>query len=182
MKTLFYLSTLSVSIIFTSCKKEINHSFTDEERAFLVYNEGDIFKLKNENTGDTLIFNLISREVNFKDDFGPQLGPKRKSHFMEEGRLRYSNSSGYNSLDYIYLYKDKLDQFTLSISLWLDKNNYGTSVGEIEGITTITSGGIVYQNVYVFSADNNTKCYFSKEYGFVKLEDLDNGLIYSRIP
>ena len=100
MKNLLIL--LSIPLLLFSCKKKVYHSFTDEERAFLVYDEGDTFKMKNEDTGEILTFTVISKSVEFKEDFGPQLGPSRKEHFMEQGNIDFSGSNSSNS-GYIYI-------------------------------------------------------------------------------
>ena len=97
MKNLLII--LSIPLLLFSCKKKIYHSFTDEERAYMVYDQGDKFKLKDENTGDIIEFTVTSKDVKYEADFGPLSGG-RKEHFMERGRIEYTNPTS-NSPAYI---------------------------------------------------------------------------------
>ena len=94
MKKLIIIALIGLSII--SCKKKIYHSLTDSEKAFLVYDQGETFKLKNEDTGEIVEFTVTSKSIEFEPDFGPLAGG-RKEHFMEVGEIKfdYNNYSGY---------------------------------------------------------------------------------------
>ena len=120
MKKLITLFLLGLVLI--SCKKKIYHSFTDEERAYMVYDLGENIKLKNENTGEIISMKVTNKKIHFVEDYGPSLGPSRKEHFMEEGRIEFSGSG-------------------------------------CEG--------------YI---------YISKQYGFVKFEDVNQGFLFTRVP
>ena len=177
MRHLLYIVLLP--LLFTSCKKEVYHSFTDEEEAFLVYNKGDVFKLKNEVTGEVIELIVTERYVRHIKDSPSGMSINTKTHYEHEGRVEFS---GGNYSGYIYIYKDKIDQFVLTIRILIGSKTFGTSVGNSDGITKITIDGVTYNNVFEYSGGNNTKCYFSKEYGFIKLEDLDNGVTHVRVP
>ena len=125
-----FVILFGLGVLFTSCKKEIYHSFTDEERAFMVYELGDTFRLKNDTTGDTLEFVVTSKDVHYNEDFGPKFTVSRKVHYMEEGRVEFSgvNNSGSG---YIYIYKDKINQFILSVKFRYGNGSFGDSGGGI---------------------------------------------------
>lgn len=162
MKNLLIL--ISIPLLLFSCKKKIYHSFTDEERAFLVYEHGDTFKLKDVNSGEILTYTVTSKSVEFEPDFGPLAGG-RKEHFMERGRIEFERLDNSSNSGYIYIYKDKVDQFSLGIDF---KHNisFRTSGNHTPtSIENLNINGVKYDNVHNY--DN--AMYFSKDVGFVKL-------------
>lgn len=99
MKKLVFISI--IVLLFTSCKKKVYHSFTDEERAYMVYEKGDKFKLKDENTGEIIEFTITDKYIRYDDD-NESSSLSRKEHFMEQGEIKFSDASGNNS-GFIYI-------------------------------------------------------------------------------
>ena len=168
------LLIISIATIFLfSCKKDIYHNFMEDEKAFLVYNEGDIFKLKNEDTGEILEHLVTEEYVEYRKDTGPTAGGFKK-HFMEKGEVKFTNpGSSFQG----YIYKDKVDQFSLDFSIV----NFGLSGsdGIPDKIEDIMINGITYKNVSVYV---DAGIWFSKTHGFVRLENYTTGVIYTRVP
>lgn len=150
MKIIGLFIILFSGIIFASCKKKkIYHSFTDDERAFLVYNLGDIFKLKNENTGDTLIFEVTDKYDRYKDDYGPSLLPSRQEHHMEDAKITFRGTNN-STFGYISLYKDGIDQLSLGIDFPFSVVDFGIiGTSDPDYIKDTIVNGVSYKDIYI---------------------------------
>lgn len=80
----------------------------------------------------------------------------------------------------LYIYKDKIDQFSLAINFTFYPD-YSFGVGgenKPTSIENITINGINYKNVHNFYSDT----YLSLEYGFVQLKNSNSGGHFTRVP
>ncbi len=165
-----------IGILFYSCEKEPNCSgMTTKQLAFLTYNEEDLFKLKDEINGDTIVFGVVKREVSKVSSERTFLGDYICSQWAD---ILFKNDT-VESGGKISLFKDDY-QFSISIMLKLDslysyygKHNVNNS-NNMQYIDTISINNVTYHNTYLFK-NQSSNLYFSKDAGFLKIEEQETG-------
>ena len=101
MRHLLYI--LLAPVLFFSCNKDIYHDFTEEEKAFLVYDKGDTFKLKDKNTGDTIEFKVTERYLRHIQDSPSGMSVSTKTHYEHQGRIEFERIDDPSNTGYIYI-------------------------------------------------------------------------------
>lgn len=165
---IIFIITISFGVSFSSCTKEKYMYLTEAEKAFLVYNEGDVFKLLEENTGDTLGFEVNRRYIGFRSEKVHWPATMWIEEYAEEGMISFSGGR-------IFVSRYTGDYFEIYISInEITFDYYSKTIEEME------VHGVVYKDVDVFMEDYAI-LYFSKEYGFLKIEDSEANVLYSII-
>ncbi len=188
----YFIPILLISFLM-ACKKEqglSQLSFTDEERQWMIYHEGQQFKFKNDQ-GDSLVYTVTNVEHN---SHTPQY--KDTSWAIEAySESYYAKLAADNDSIIIYLYKywsyasdrNKLQQ-TIR---WISVKNQFVRLAAIENnapftsrivngktYTAVTEAFPPFNNVYPFTKFD--RAYYDQRSGFIEIIDL-NGVSWKRV-
>ncbi len=168
---------LIITFLLSSCSKDIFHDLTLDEQAFLVYELGEQFKLKNEMTGDTLNFVVSKKSLEYSQD--KKYG-SINDHYVQEGE---NNFSANNCKGEILIRKGVDDSFEIGIYFKGSPIEFNFS-GRHDSYSfpiSLTIGSIEHHKLYLFEA-GDTKLFFSKEIGIIKIENASTGNLYTVLP
>jgi len=168
---------LLITLVFTQgCKKTVYNEITDEEMKWLVYDKGEFFVFADSASVDT--FYVTSRGAGYTVD---------KPYYNEGAAvtfLNYSDTFPGDIYGNIGVKKDNdngckaaynFPHFPLTVMLT-----------DITPVPTLNINGVDYTNVYVSEADSIyysptnylRKIYYTKEDGFLMLENIYGGIQY----
>ena len=165
MKKILLIPIILITL-FTSCKKKAY--LTDEQKALLLYNQGDSFSLiKNET--DTLDFMVTKKEIDYDQDYN---GLWKSATYYEHGSIEYY-TNGIQSDINISSNQDGLgDNFGYYFLI----NTYAMIFKKYEKIQDYTLNDIVYRNCYLLIGYyDKDSMYISTDVGilYIKSEDGD---------
>ncbi len=164
-KIIFIIISLA---LLTSCRQEVDLS--PEQRALLLYNQGDSFSLiKNET--DTLDFTVTSKEIDYDQHYN---GLWNSGTYYENGNIKYNTNNTESYINQTSL-KNEADGQSFTHS-FLFNLGYGMTFPRYQKTSDYTLNNIVYRNCYLLTGyiDKDTM-YVSTDIGilYVKSEEGD---------
>jgi hypothetical protein len=177
MKTrTFFIGFLLV--LFISCKDDY-YDFSDDEKKFINYNEGDTFIILNNNSNDTLFFKITKREDTYNYG-GTNLINKT---FHQAVNLFFETET--NETGHLFYYKEK-DRTVCDINI--SKNATPIfmcfSARTDNVIEFIRIKDTMDQNVFYFMENGETKSdslFYTKEKGILKFSNSETGEVFTLI-
>lgn len=167
-----FLIFFAFLLALISCKPEDNYfSLSNEAKEFLVYEEGETFKLRNENTQEVILFTIISKTIEFEED-GPNSSPPIAfglpvDNYYEKGTVSFSSMENYNGEISVMADRNEEYDFRIYFKGAFEYNlfSYPTYFG------AININDIEYQDSYILKSYPN-ELYYSKEKGILKIYDV----------
>lgn len=165
--------------VLQSCKRDDDYySLSDETRGFFVFEAGETFKLKNEETGEIINFKVTEKEFSFGKEYYESsmvsFGAYGGETYVEYGMLRFIDDSGCYTGG-IVANTDSKNINTIDISLQGCFSEQYYQPYKYYGKVDVL--GKEYQDAYLFSSNNDM--YYSKEKGILKIVDYQGVLKFS---
>ncbi|MGB2684654.1 MAG: hypothetical protein WBC43_06510 [Olleya sp.] len=181
-KFIYNLKIVIILLLVTSCKVEDQYyDLSQEGKALLTYEIGEIFQLKNIETNEIISFSVNSKTIEYIAD-----GPNESSFifgsssddFIEVGRILFvDNSNCYNGEIIVKSVRDNGFEFTAYFYDCFGDDFY---YFQNEFIDTTSVEGVDYSNVYILRNYPKT-LYYSKEKGILKILDVDENTLFGLI-
>ena len=178
-------------ILMQSCLgREKYFRFSDEERSLLVYEEGEIFKLRSQD-GDTFRFYVQDKSIGFEQ---VRIHFSSRKHFGETASIEFISTDDIGRIvaqGGIDLQKRTDHEFLFALHLKVYED-YPTimsddfSVGDpYEFHSNLTVDGSSYTNVYYFknpiSANSYRELFIASSEGILHVGNTDTGHFYKRV-
>lgn len=175
----FILLSICCVMMFSSCKREDKYyNLSSEAKGFMAYNEGDVFKLKNETTGDTITFLVETRIFEFEEYSPPSphyaWGVSGDTYF-EMGQISFRSDEGCTGEIWVEAYYH--DEFSVKVNLYECFNDMYFQDYEYYGTVEVDSR--LYSDSYLFRGSSH-HLYYSKEKGILRIDrPFTNEILYS---
>lgn len=176
-KNFVIFALLIVTCGIYSCKKTVYNQLNEDEIKWLIYMKGDQLIFSNSGTLKDTVF-VYSRDRGYVRD---------KPYYNEGASVNFAkqiDTIGGVKVGSVQLKKDNDNNFSVTISF--PHFPQSVELTKLVPLAIDTINGLPFTNVYVIEAQalttsaNNyfNKIYYSRESGFVKLEDIYNRIWY----
>jgi hypothetical protein len=158
-------------IVLQSCSKDDSYyNLSEEAKAFLLYEEGDTFQLKNTTTNEIITLTVTNKEFAFSKGGTPgsiYSGIGSDSYY-QYGSYSFTDSTNCYNGNFMVEAKKQGD-FEMNVYLGgcFGSTNFAFEYQD-EFFTSIDVAGVNYANAYLFRSAPNF-LYYSKEKGILKI-------------
>ena len=171
LKHVTFIGALLLIVSLSACKKSTYHQLSDEEMTWLVYDNNEVLKFKNQN-GDFLLYYITIRTKSYEKNGDVY------SEFTTANFLQLNDTTALfeeDSKGKLYIYKGG-EGFLVTFT-WPHFALKEVPLTSLQPIME-TIGGIIYSDVYVLDAtgltdlrNTNRVIWVSKSYGVLQIED-----------
>jgi len=175
-KIFLVIAFFGAMCVNSSCKKTVYNQITEDEIKWIIYLEGEKIIFADSANADT--FHVIRRERGYEKD---------KPYYNEHASAvfyNYSDTVPGNKYGNLRVQKDDNNNFKASYIF--PHFPFEVVLTDMIPVPQMIINGLPYTNVYVAEADSLyystanylRKIYYSKEAGFLQLDDIYGGVRY----
>ncbi len=161
-------------LLLQSCKPDdIYYDLSVEAKAFLIFDVGDTFKLKNHQTNEIITFSVTSKKIqHYEYSLGSSsmvaFGTSGGDTYLERGEYVFKDENNcYNGNVSVEATDDNKFKFTIYLKNCVDSENYFFEYYN-EFSPNIDVLGTTYSNAYLLRFSPEI-LYYSKEKGILKI-------------
>lgn len=162
---------ISILLLQSCCKDDTYTYLTDEAKEFLLYEEGDIFRLKKLSTDEIVDLTVTYKKTGIYKSSGTSGGTYsgfNSDDYYEYGEYYFTNDLNcYNGNIYVEARNNGNFKLTASIGECFG-NIFDTFEYRDEILTSVEVNGINYTDIYLIKSYSQT-IFYSKEKGIIKI-------------